>query len=38
VADEVVEGNGFGLGDVAVPECSIELQMFKIYKKCQKKY
>ena len=28
-------GNVSGLGDVAVPKCSIELQMFKIYKKCQ---
>ena len=27
--------NGSGLGDVAVPECSIELLMFKIYSKCQ---
>lgn len=27
--------NGFGLGEVAVHECSIELQMFKIYTKCQ---
>ncbi len=23
---------------IAVPECSIELQIFKIYTKCQKKY
>ena len=26
-----VADNGSGIGDVAVPECSIELQMFKIY-------
>jgi hypothetical protein len=30
--------NVFGLGDVAVSKCSIELLMFKIYTKCQKKY
>lgn len=30
-----IAANGFGLGDVAVTECSIELQMFKIYTKCQ---
>lgn len=30
-----ISANGIGLGDVAVPKCSIELQMFKLNTKCQ---
>jgi hypothetical protein len=31
----IIFDNVLGLGDVAVHECSIELQMFKLNTKCQ---